>query len=117
MVSLLPSHKELSKLFELGELVAMAKQRDIKTACGNQQAWSVAVEPRLAFLRDLQLVEFGPRLDGLFTARESLADGLQAHSFGGQLVELLDLARGPRLAMAFEVFGHGFLRFGEQADA
>ena len=61
---------------------------------------------QLTLLRDLQLVDLGPRLDGLLAARHGLADGLQSHALLCQLAELCDLGGSPRLAMSFEAFGH-----------
>ena len=60
----------------------------------------------LALLPDLQLVDLGSRLDGVLAARERFADGLQAHAFFDQSVELLDFAHGPCLTMPFEALLH-----------
>src|SRR5690606_4879223 len=63
----------------------------------------------LVQLRDRETVGLDALLHRLFAARQRLGDGFQCHALFRERVELVDLGRGPRLFMPFELVLHAMI--------
>ena len=60
----------------------------------------------LTLLGNQQLIDLSPDHDRLFAARHGFADGLETHALSRKLLEFLDLAMSPCLAMTLKTFCH-----------
>src|SRR4051812_5284182 len=88
--------------YRLG-IIALLSARFVNPAPASGPAWP----DRSVKLGDRKSVELGPILDRFLAAGQRLGDRLKRYPFLGEGVEFLNLIGAPRLAVSFELFGHG----------